>query len=362
MIRCLTFAGVVLAVAFMALSATINWRYGHSVGRDEADQLIYAAISLAADLAKAITPFFFAYASKNRRLIPACASASFWIVCTAYSLSSAAGFAEVNRAEQTGGLATKKSDHEALNSELMRKQSQLNALGTNEPPAVVEQKLAQLRLSSRWASSQECSDATVRESRNFCAEYLALEAMRQKGLAGLNLEKEIAALRTRVATLAGAAEVGEADPRAGFLVRLTGWSAIRVQTGYSILLIVVLEIGSGLGLFIALNHGELGRGANRQGAQTGSQAPPPRSATSTLPKKAPGDVAKFALARLIASTGQAVSFDELHSAYAVWCSDQGLLPLARDEFDRDFLILSAKVNFKIAKLGGAHVCPDLKLR
>lgn len=47
----ITVIGVLIALAFIALSAAINWRYGSTLGRDPADQWIYAGVSLAADLA-----------------------------------------------------------------------------------------------------------------------------------------------------------------------------------------------------------------------------------------------------------------------------------------------------------------------
>jgi hypothetical protein len=190
--RLVSISGIVLALAFMVLSAAINWRYGHSIGRDAGDQLIYAAISLAADIAKAITPFFFWYALKNRHFIPAAASALFWIACTGYSLSSAAGFAELNRAEQTGGFATRKADHAALQVELARKEAQLKALGDYEPPAVTAQRLEVLRQNPRWPSFEAMRGSNRARIRTFCAEYHTFEAARQKGIEAAKLATEIA--------------------------------------------------------------------------------------------------------------------------------------------------------------------------
>jgi hypothetical protein len=104
----------------------------------------------------------------------------------------------------------------------------------------------------------------------------------------------------------------------------------------------VLEIGSGLGLFIALSHG--------------GQARVPVAAPASMPH---GDVAKFARARLAAAEGEGVSFDDLHAAYTAWCAEQGHRPLARTDFDRRFLTLCAAVGFACAEQGGGRVCRDL---
>jgi hypothetical protein len=345
--RLVTFAGVLLALSFIALSAAINWRYGHSVGRDAADQFIFAAISLAGDIAKAITPFFFWYALAGRRVLPAIAAALFWISCTAYSLSSAAGFAELNRAEQTGRLVTGKETYEALQGEIARKEGQLKALGSFDPPGVIAQRLEALRQNPRWASSRQCTDATASASRSFCAAYHTQASEREKAIEGEKLEAEIADLRAKLPALAGAARIAHGDPRAGFLVRLTGWDILKVQTGFALLFIAVLEIGSGLGLFIALSHGGQAR---------------PGEAPSPAPAPAPfGDVAKFARARLAAAEGEGVSFDDLHAAYTAWCAEHGHKPLARPDFDRRFLILCEAVGFACEEQGGERVCRDLKL-
>lgn len=377
MSRFMSIFGIVLALAFMALSAAINWHYGHSIGRTGADQYIFAGVSLAADIAKALAPFFFWYAASNARLLPALASALFWIAVTGWSLSSAGGFAELNRAEQTGIHVTKKSDHTGHTIELARKEQQLKDLGTFDPPAITAQRLEAARQNLRWARSRQCTDATSRESRIFCAEYHLLEAARQKGVEAARLESEIASLRTRLAGLAGAAASDAGDPRARFLSRLTGWELGSVETALTLLFIAVLEIGSGLGLFIALSHGgNASRSAKEpQPAQalpvTKPAALPAPVKRETAPIKLPpampdkkpvfGDVAKFARARLAAAQGDTIAIDDLYAAYRAWCTEQKADALTAGEFKRQFIVLCTQVGFRRATRGGKHLCLDLKL-
>ena len=95
-------SGVLAAGVLLAVSAAMNWRFGLSLGRTELDGQIYGAASAAADCLKALVPFFFFAAVKNRMWSQAAASSLVWVVVTAYSLTSALGHAALNRADMSG--------------------------------------------------------------------------------------------------------------------------------------------------------------------------------------------------------------------------------------------------------------------
>ena len=68
--------GVLAAGVLLAVSAAMNWRFGFSLGRTELDGQIYGAASAAAaDCMKALVPFFFFAAIRNRMWSQAAASA-----------------------------------------------------------------------------------------------------------------------------------------------------------------------------------------------------------------------------------------------------------------------------------------------
>ena len=50
--------GGLVALAFVALSALMNWSYGISCGVGDLDQVLLGAVSVAADVYKAIGLFF----------------------------------------------------------------------------------------------------------------------------------------------------------------------------------------------------------------------------------------------------------------------------------------------------------------
>src|SRR3990172_3891291 len=97
--------GVAAAGVLLVVSAAMNWRFGFSLGKTELDGEIYGAASAAADCLKALVPFFFFAAIRNRMWSQAVASAIVGIVVTAYSLTSALGHAALNRFDSAGKRA-----------------------------------------------------------------------------------------------------------------------------------------------------------------------------------------------------------------------------------------------------------------
>ena len=68
--------GVLAAGVLLAVSAAMNYRFGYSLGKTELDGTIYGAASAAADCMKALVPFFFFAAIRNKMWSQAAASPS----------------------------------------------------------------------------------------------------------------------------------------------------------------------------------------------------------------------------------------------------------------------------------------------
>ena len=80
--------GVLAAGVLLAVSATMNWRFGLSLGRTEFDGQIYGAAAAASDCLKALVPFFLFAAVRNRMWSQALASALVWVVVVGFSLTT----------------------------------------------------------------------------------------------------------------------------------------------------------------------------------------------------------------------------------------------------------------------------------
>jgi hypothetical protein len=379
--------GVLLALGFMAVSAVMNWRYGHALGRDPIDQYIYASTAIIGDIFKAMAPFFFWWAAKNRRVLVAVAAGVLWVVCTAYSLGSTLGYAAMNRQATAGTMASKADTFADLRAELTRKQERLVAFGAYDPPAAIESKLEGMRKDRLWPASQDCAEPTGKTARDFCTSYATAQAALARSHDAVRLEGEIADLRAKLQPLASASKTDRAgDPQASAVAHLTGWELVKVQTAFSLLLVALLELGSSLGLFISLNHGELSAAVRDHKAAPVATSPAPAPVRAkpakpelvVVPPSAPapvlaisppvamaaqptGEVERFAYAKVEAFPGQSLGLDAIYGAYRQWCRAEGCKALGEDEFAAKFVKLAEIVGIAHKKRGRKVFCEDVAL-
>src|SRR5262249_57859008 len=85
--------GVIAAGILLVVSAAMNYRFGFSLGKTALDGQIYGMASAAADCFKALIPFFFFAALRNRMWSQAAAAALVLAGCTGFLLTSALGHA-----------------------------------------------------------------------------------------------------------------------------------------------------------------------------------------------------------------------------------------------------------------------------
>lgn len=348
MMRALVSAiGVLVALGFMTLSAAINWRYGLSLGRDATDQTIYAALSVLCDIAKALSPFFCWWAIERRRPFQAVISGLFWAACTIYSLSSAAGFVELNTTTQAGKVSSGRDESAELEASSQRKRQQLERLGTVTPAGVLTTRVNGLHTDARWASTKFCTDMRSRQDKSFCDELVGLVGEREKAEASERLESEIATVRARLNQLGATSQSKSADPRVGLVTRLFRSEQSKVQLFFSLLFVVVLEIGSGLGLFIATSHGQL---STRPRTEVGE--PETGHEKETLPH---GNVAKFARACLVGKEDATIGSAELYGHYRAWCSPKNMSALDLRCFAKSFTQLATLIGVTITDNNGELV-------
>ena len=149
--------GVLAAGVLLAVSAAMNWRFGFSLGRTELDGQIYGAASAAADCMKALVPFFFFAAIRNRMWSQAAASALVWVVVTAYSLTSALGHAALNRFDTAGHRAATVAAYKDHRADLARAEEQLTWIPQHRPAQTVQAEIDSLKSDRAWVWTKECT-------------------------------------------------------------------------------------------------------------------------------------------------------------------------------------------------------------
>jgi hypothetical protein len=336
----------------------MNWRFGFSLGRTEFDGMIYGAASVAADCLKALIPFFFFAAIKNRMWSQAAASAVVGVVVTAYSLTSALGHAALNRYDTTGHRAVEAQAYKDLRGDLKRAQDQLSWIPQHRPAATVQGDIEGLKNQRAWTFTKACTDVTGKQGREFCQQYHGLTAEMASGQQAQTLEARIAEIQGKLGKADAMTVMGEADPQATVLAKLSGLSVDQVQMAMTIFVALLLEIGSGFGMYIAFSQWRLydreapaaPMMASVQSTAAAAVAAPqvavavkkPRFGANdnrTLPPTKllvpETDVQRFYKESVDSQDGHTVSATSLYEAYCVWCEERQKEPLALPTFGRE---------------------------
>jgi hypothetical protein len=323
----------------------------------------------------------------------ALASGLVWFVVTAYSLTSALGHAALNRGDTSGKRASEVQSYKDLRSDLTRAQSQLGWVPAHRPAATVQADMNNLQNQRRWDSTKGCTDVTATVSRRFCDDHAKLGAELASANEAARLEARIADTQSKLAGLKGVTH-SSADPQATVLANLLGIfvpgvKVEHVQTAMTIFIALLLEVGSGLGMYIAFSQWKLNPsiGAARRGVaqpQAANDVQPltaepiyvnREEAVASITITKPGDGANdnIATAKLAAPTpdttndverfreertedtsGSTLTAQELYEDYCTWCEEQQKEPLALPTFGREFGELGvqkAKVSGRVRYIG-----------
>jgi hypothetical protein len=121
----------------------------------------------------------------------------------------------------------------------------------------VQSELNGLKGQRAWTSTAGCSDITGKSNREFCQQFHKLTAEHASALEAQKLETRIAEIGARLATTAGGTALAEADPQASVLAKLSGLNVEMVQTALTLFVALLIEIGSGFGMYVAFAHWRL---------------------------------------------------------------------------------------------------------
>jgi hypothetical protein len=359
----------------------MNWRFGFSLGKTELDGMIYGSASAAADCLKALVPFFFFAAIRNRMWSQAAAAALVGIVMTAYSLTSALGHAALNRLDTTGQRAVQAQNSKDLRSALATAQEQLGWVRQHRPIGVVQSEIDNAMNQRPWVWTKGCADVTGKQGRDFCQSYHALTAELAAGREAEKLSGRISDLSGKLSSASGSAVMAEADPQAAVLAKLTGFSIDTVQIAMTVFIALLLEVGSCFGMYIAFSqwrlYDEVALAAPvmaaiatpvitaaaavaapvretapaqisakpRSGANDNKSAPAPQRLVPMAPET---DVERFYKESVQTQDGSSMTATELYEEYCAWCEEKEKEPLALPTFGREF----GELGVQKAKLGG----------
>lgn len=300
----------------------MNYLFLSSLGKTPLQGQVLGAASAAADVLKALLPFFIAWSWQARRFVAAVAGSVAFAFFAAFSLLSAIGFAADNRGFLVGKRDERAGAYERVQRDLNLRESQRAALAQSRPPIVVEQDIERLRQNRRWSATKSCANATEAESRDYCAGYFALRAELAAGQEEARLSSAIAALEVEAENLRQQGSGLDSDPQVTLLARISGLGAEPVRLALIVAVAVLVEIGASLGLFLASGHSVPGR-----------KAEPDSDA-------AIGSIEDFCLTGLAPAPGRVIGGVVLYESYKDWCQSEGCQPLKAASFARKFADLA----------------------
>jgi hypothetical protein len=373
--------GVLAAGVLLAVSAAMNWRFGYSLGKTELDGVIYGAASASADCFKALIPFFLFAAIRNRMWSQALASALVWLVVTAYSLTSALGHAALNRLDTAGQRAAHAQSYQDLRSDLKRAEEQMSWIPQHRPSMTVQGEIDGLKTNRAWLWSNSCTETKGKQTRDFCQQLHTLNSELASAQQADVLGKRIAEIKGKLANAGGAhgsAAMSEADPQAAVLAKLAAFVGVNVkvedvQTALTIFIALLLEVGSGVGMYVAFSTWRLHERKEPSApvvSATAVEAVAVAPVQMRLPAKpvttevaiandnrnvpvqklvAPEtDVERFYKERVDSSDGSSLTATTLYEDYCAWCEEQEKEPLALPTFGREF----GELGVQKAKIAG----------
>ncbi len=281
---------------------------------------------------------------------------------TLASIAERGAGSEAERARAKVAIA----DDRAELARITREREAMSAFtaATAETVAAAREALA----AAERSRAAECGNGDPKQRGRFCRdreadERTAAEALSAATLAkaatdtAARLDNDAAAIRARLAkapAIKGENALGEA------LGRLLAMSALTAATFQQGLVSGIAE----LLIAAALALPELLRKSAPAVAAAPTSSARSRKAgnvVSIASAREPGDVGKFATARLHPADGASVAIGELYQPYRHWCENEGLRALGADEFGAQFAALCSFAGVETRKVRGKPHCLGLSL-
>ncbi len=176
--------------------------------------------------------------------------------------------------------------------------------------------------------NQESTDATAPASRTFCADIEKLKGELATAEEAERLRTKDADLGAKLAGVDLVAVMRSTDAQSEALARFTGLTSATVRDALAFLVALLIELGSGLGLYAATASGKAPEGVPAAEviaeAQAGvSAAPAAKKAKKAAPVTQEDALTAFLRTGIRAVEGGEIGAGELHDAYARWMAAHG---------------------------------------
>ena len=262
-----TAVAVLAALAMIAVSALLNYLFFSAQAPPGIESLALGGVSVAADVMKAVLPILIVAAVAYRRWIYVGIASAAFLFFVVFSLTNAAGFAAKNRHLIVGEREALNARYAVAVKSLEELEAKRRALAVSRPPDVLAQLMRRTEQAPRWRASKSCTEATAKASRDFCDGYFALKTEAASALLADKLDAEIAKARALVSDLRDRGGAIDPDAQVSILAKLLGIDQEWVRVALILLAALLVEVGSGLGLYLAVGYKPSGVNDLRQNAR-----------------------------------------------------------------------------------------------
>lgn len=207
-----------IALAFGAGNAIMNYRFGASFGQDELSSMILGGLGLAIDGGSLLLlPAAGALGEQRRRGLCLLAFLS-WVPFVGLSTVAAMGFSASNIGDNLQGRETIVKRRSDLETELSSAKTERLKITEIRDPASLEQQIQIAQTSVprvEWTRSSECRSVTISVS---CLDLVRLRESKATALRRVDLDGHIHDLSEKVAALPA---VASKDPGADHIAKLS---------------------------------------------------------------------------------------------------------------------------------------------
>lgn len=341
--------GVLVSIGLMVVSALLNYRMGYRSADTELDGLIYGAGAAMGDGLKAIAPFMIAIGYRKKDYLASVAAAVIFAVITAYSFTAALGFAAEHRSNKAAAAEGAIVLGGSVKDELERVTQRRHALGQQPSPEEVQAELENVFKQPAFEKGRTVgeisSNCTLdrKSTRSACQQVPQINGRLAQAQEAQKLDQRQQELRQELNAADGGKLRTSRDPQVEAVQRMTatvqaGVTRDDVSFYLAVLLALFVEIGSGVGLYVATTPLRNGKGTPR-----------------------PGDIRRYAEQRLQPEQGRELTMTALYSDYARWCGLEGWEAVNRVTFGEGFRAVAKEIGLRHLWRDKREVYQDVQL-
>ena len=350
-------AGFLAACLFVLVSISANLKFGLSLATTPFDRIIYGALSLVADLMKVALPLVAILLWRKQHRVLAAIAALFCVGVICFSLAAAIGFAASTRGETVTANKAVIDDRKAWEARIERTSQQLNQLGIPRPAAVIQAEIDALL---RKPGADGCKIINGPVTNEVCPKVDPLRKELAASGQAAELEAVLVADRKRLQAVPVAALV--ADPQSATLSRITALGEGKMRDIIAMLVAVLVEIGSALGLtFVVLAGRSVPAAAAPQIAETAEDAKPEPTPDRrpaepqilvNLPETPADTITRWAFSGLDVLSAGRIQAEVAYMDFAAWCEAECIKTCSRQMFGRRFTEVVKGMGGRKVKING----------